>query len=130
MDIFIFLVLIGFKTDAEIDKNFDYFYQSKFLVAWGIFSSFIVIMPYFVINLLGSLIGLYVIRMLLEPEIFPVFGKKLCNIPIYISILMIITILMDIGNIFGVFLTLILLGVQILFLFYVYKKNDLYASLS
>ncbi len=67
--------------------------------------------------LVGSLIGLFTSKIIFNPETYESFGKKIKNIPLYISLIMLF-----IGYILGTLLNWFLLVIQILFFIIIYLK--------
>lgn len=69
--------------------------------------------------LVGSLIGLLTSKIIFNPETYESFGKKIKNIPLYISVLMLF-----IGYISGNLLNWFLLVIQISFFIIIYNKSE------
>lgn len=67
--------------------------------------------------LVGSLIGLFTSKIIFNPETYESFGKKIKNIPLYISLIMLL-----IGYTLGNLLNWFLLVIQILFFIIIYLK--------
>ena len=67
--------------------------------------------------LVGSLIGLFTSKIIFNPKTYESFGKKIKNIPLYISLIMLL-----IGYTLGNLLNWFLLVIQILFFIIIYLK--------
>ncbi|MPL62870.1 hypothetical protein SDC9_08490 [bioreactor metagenome] len=118
--VFLYFLVVIYKS------KFGTFHSSsedRLVGMWGLFLGLCMLLPNSVITLIGSFIVLYIMKIIFCSDFFTKFEQKLWEIPIWISFIMLIVSMFSIENIFGYFIELVLLGIQILFLVHVYKKR-------
>ncbi|MPL62871.1 hypothetical protein SDC9_08491 [bioreactor metagenome] len=96
-------------------------YDQKFHAIWILFLTIglFINLKSLGLILVGSLIGLLTSKIIFNPETYESFGKKIKNIPLYISVLMLF-----IGYISGNLLNWFLLVIQISFFIIIYNKSE------
>lgn len=97
--------------------------EDRLVGIWGLFLGLCMLLHNSAITLMGSFIVLYIMKIIFISDFSTKFEQKLWEIPICISFIMLIVSMFSIENIFGYFIEVILLGIQILFLVYVYQKR-------